>query len=115
MAFPYSAGGSKRSPKAISLYSRSQSTNGPKGVILSHPVQLPRTQYFLVYAYSGLRERPKTNKSGLIGHLKTPYLRGTEKSIQSLALAPFIRNIGSEAGVELGGTLKNHGGCLILT
>ena len=47
--------------------------------------------------------------------LKTAYLGGTEKSIQGLAFAPFIRNIASDAGVELGGALKDHGGCLVLT
>src|SRR5271166_1681940 len=38
-----------------------------------------------------------------------------EKSIENPAFLPFIRNIGSEPVVELGGTLKYHGGCLILT
>jgi hypothetical protein len=38
-----------------------------------------------------------------------------ETSIQGPAFLPFIRNIGSEPIVELGSTLKYHGGRLILT
>src|SRR5271166_6161078 len=38
-----------------------------------------------------------------------------EKSIEGPPFLPFIRNIGSEPFVELGSTLKYHGGCLILT